>query len=78
MTKEEQEKFNKLTDLMTRHMDNPYIASMGQAFHAEMEEKYGRRYAMEMTDRMMTAVCDARMAMVANPFIHPFTGEVLA
>ena len=77
MTKQEQQEFDELTDLMAHHMTDPYIASMGQAFHKRIAGKYGKDYALEMTDRMMSAVCDMRMWMIACPFVHPTTGEVL-
>lgn len=76
MTKAEQFECNRIIDQMVCYPESTQVARMGRGFHAQIEKKYGKEFAMSLTDRMTEAVCQKRMKSQAA-LIHPATGEVL-
>ena len=74
MTKAEQFECNRLIEAMACHPESSQIAKMGQGFHAYIEKRYGREYALTVTDEMMDAVTRIRIQSQKKPIIEA-TGE---
>ena len=75
MTKAEQFECSRIIKALACRPDDLQVAKMGQEFHAHLRDKYGRDYAMSVTDEMMSAVY--RMRTNNQRLVFQPTGEVL-